>query len=145
MATPDSRYAEDGARKQRPGGNGPRRLRRPGTEEHAVSLFGFTDGSRHLPPIPLEDYWIDKYEVTNRQFKQFLDQGGYRKQQYWKQAFLKDGQTLSWEEAMALFKDRRADLARHLGSGRVPTGQDDFPVTGVSWFEAAAYAEFAGK
>ncbi len=23
--------------------------------------------------------------------------------------------------------------------------EDDFPVTGVRWYEAAAYAEFAGK
>ena len=27
----------------------------------------------------------------------------------------------------------------------IPKGQDDFPVTGISWYEAAAYAEFAGK
>src|SRR6202142_1803829 len=26
-----------------------------------------------------------------------------------------------------------------------PKGQDDYPVTGISWYEAAAYAEFAGK
>jgi len=30
-------------------------------------------------------------------------------------------------------------------SGDYPEGQDEFPVTGVSWFEAAAYAVFAGK
>ena len=29
--------------------------------------------------------------------------------------------------------------------GSYPQGQDDFPVTGVSWYEAAAYAEFVGK
>ncbi|MEO6119968.1 MAG: SUMF1/EgtB/PvdO family nonheme iron enzyme, partial [Terriglobales bacterium] len=29
--------------------------------------------------------------------------------------------------------------------GEYPQGQDDLPVTGVSWYEAAAYAEFAGK
>jgi formylglycine-generating enzyme required for sulfatase activity len=26
-----------------------------------------------------------------------------------------------------------------------PDGQNDYPVTGVSWYEAAAYAEYAGK
>src|SRR4029453_9556331 len=31
------------------------------------------------------------------------------------------------------------------GSGHSPAGKDVFPVTGVSWFEAAAYAEFAEK
>ena len=29
--------------------------------------------------------------------------------------------------------------------GDYPEGQDDYPVSGVSWFEAAAYAEFRGK
>jgi hypothetical protein len=29
--------------------------------------------------------------------------------------------------------------------GRYPEGKADYPVSGVSWFEAAAYAEFAGK
>jgi formylglycine-generating enzyme required for sulfatase activity/dienelactone hydrolase len=100
----------------------------------------------HLPAIPLEDYWIDKYEVTNVQFKQFLDQGGYRKQEYWRQEFRKDGRTLSWAEAMALFRDAagRPGPATWV-QGEYPLGQEDFPVTGVSWYEAAAYAEYAGK
>jgi dienelactone hydrolase len=29
--------------------------------------------------------------------------------------------------------------------GEYPQGRDDYPVNGVSWYEAAAYAEFAGK
>ena len=111
-----------------------------------VGLYGLASGLDRLPPVPLEDYWIDKYEVTNRQFKQFLDQGGYRKQEYWKQAFIKDGKTLSWPEAMDFFRDTtgRPGPASWV-AGEYPRGQDDFPVTGVSWFEAAAYAEFAGK
>ncbi len=111
-----------------------------------IKLYGFSNGLDLLPDIPLQDYWIDKYEVTNREFKQFLDQGGYRKQEYWKQQFLKDGHPLSWAEAMALFRDT-TDRPGPAGwvAGEYPRGQDDFPVTGVSWFEAAAYAEFAGK
>jgi serine/threonine protein kinase/dienelactone hydrolase len=111
-----------------------------------ASLFGFTEGLDHLPPIPLENFWIDRYEVTNRQYKQFLDQGGYRKPQYWKQPFLKDGHTLSWEEAVSQFKDVTGRPGPSTWvAGEYPSGQDDYPVTGVSWFEAAAYAEFAGK
>ena len=90
--------------------------------------------------------WIDRYEVTNAEFKRFLDQGGYQKQEYWKQEFRKDGRVLSWAEAMKLFQDKtgRPGPASWI-QGEYPRGQEDFPVTGVSWFEAAAYAEFAGK
>ena len=32
-----------------------------------------------------------------------------------------------------------------LGGGHYPEGKADYPVAGVSWFEASAYAAFAGK
>ena len=34
---------------------------------------------------------IDRYEVTNRDFKRFVDAGGYRKKEFWKHPFQKDG------------------------------------------------------
>ena len=94
----------------------------------------------------LPDYWIDRYEVTNRQYQEFVSAGGYRNPKFWKQPFIKDGRTLSFEQAMAEFKDATG----HNGPagwqfGAYPQGKDDFPVSGVSWYEAAAYAEFAGK
>ena len=39
----------------------------------------------------LEDFFIDRYEVTNRQYKEFVDKGGYRNKAYWKHEFVKDG------------------------------------------------------
>jgi len=100
-----------------------------------------TPGSEVIP-----DFWIDRYEVTNKQFKQFVDAGGYRKVEYWKQSFVENGRTLPWEEAMLRFRDktgRPGPSAWELGN--YPEGQADYPVTGVSWHEAAAYAEYAGK
>lgn len=101
---------------------------------------------RSLNPVKLDDYWLDEYEVTNAQFKKFLDGGGYSNRQYWKEPFVKDGRTLSWEDAMAECLDgtgRPGPATWELGS--YPEGRGDFPVHGVSWYEAAAYAEFAGK
>jgi len=95
---------------------------------------------------PLDDYFIDKYEVTNKQFKRFVDSGGYQKREYWKHPFLKNGRHVSWEQAMSEFRDstgRPGPAAWEVGD--YPKGQDDLPVTGVSWYEAAAYAEFVGK
>ena len=40
---------------------------------------------------------------------------------------------------------RRVCQAPPGGRRRYPDGQDNFPVSGVSWYEAAAYAEFVGK
>ena len=94
----------------------------------------------------LNDYLIDKHEVTNKEFKKFIDQGGYEKREYWKQPFKKDGETLSWEQAMDEFRDRtgRPGPATWEMSD-FPEGRDDHPVGGISWYEAAAYAEFVGK
>lgn len=92
-------------------------------------------------------YWIDKYEVTNEQFKKFVDQGGYQEQKYWRYTFVvKDGHEISFEEAMKAFRDQtgRPGPSTWEGGTYLP-GQGNHPVAGVSWYEAAAYAEFIGK
>jgi eukaryotic-like serine/threonine-protein kinase len=98
------------------------------------------------PATKLDDFFIDKYEVTNRDFKKFIDAGGYRDPKYWKLPFIKEGRTLTFEQAMALFVDKTDRPAPSTWDlGNYPSGQDDYPVSGVSWYEAQAYAEFAGK
>jgi formylglycine-generating enzyme required for sulfatase activity/cephalosporin-C deacetylase-like acetyl esterase/predicted Ser/Thr protein kinase len=100
----------------------------------------------YLPPVELEDFLMDKYEVTNRQFKEFIDRGGYKERAYWRYLFEIDGKTLSWDEAMVRFRDatgRPGPATWELGT--YPEDQADFPVSGVSWYEAAAYAESAAK
>jgi len=94
----------------------------------------------------LDDFFIDRYEVTNRQYKEFIDSGGYRNREYWKHEFIKDGRVLTWEEAMAEFVDQTDRPGPSTWqAGDYPDGQDDYPVSGISWYEAAAYAEFSGK
>ena len=113
-------------------------------ERYSKTLF--IPGYEGMPELPLKDYWIDQYEVTNRQFKAFIDQGGYQKSEYWKVDFQRDGKQLSWDEAMALFRDAAGRAGpKDWVQGEYPKGQDDFPVSGISWYEATAYAEFAGK
>ncbi len=90
-------------------------------------------------------FWLDKYEVTNRRFKEFVDGGGYRKRVYWRNAFVDKGRTLSWEEAMTRFTDSTGQPGPATWElGAFAEGHEDYPVGGVSWYEAAAYAEFAG-
>jgi len=94
----------------------------------------------------LPDFLVDRYEVTNRAYRRFVEAGGYRDPRYWKYAFLRDGRTLPFPEAMRLLVDRTGQPGPSTWeTGDYPEGQDELPVTGVSWYEAAAYAEFAGK
>jgi dienelactone hydrolase len=103
-------------------------------------------GMNVVDPANVDDYLIDEKEVTNREFKAFVDAGGYRDRKYWKHEFVKEGRKLPWDEAIGAFKDRAGRPGPATWElGAYPAGQDDFPVSGVSWYEAAAYAEFAGK
>lgn len=89
---------------------------------------------------------VDRHEVTNREFKAFIEAGGYRKQAYWKEPFRDGTEILAFERAIARFVDSsgRPGPATWVG-GTYEEGKADFPVSGVSWYEAAAYSEFAGK
>jgi dienelactone hydrolase len=120
----------------------PDMIRVPDSASFSLDIPGYGD----LPEVAIPSYWIDKYEVTNKQFKDFVDRGGYQKREYWKYPFINLGRTISWEAAMAVLRDttgRSGPATWELGD--YPRGQDDYPVTGVSWYEAAAFAEFAGK
>jgi formylglycine-generating enzyme required for sulfatase activity len=94
----------------------------------------------------LDEFLMDRYEVTNRQFREFVDHGGYAKRDYWRIPVRKDGRVLSWEQAMALFVDSTGRPGPATwDAGDYPEGRAGYPVAGVSWYEANAYAEFAGK
>ena len=96
--------------------------------------------------VRLGDFFLDRYEVTNREFAEFVNAGGYRNRAFWRHPFVKDGRTLSWEEALQTLVDRTGlPGPRGWTGGRAPEGMDDHPVTGVTWYEAAAYAAFRGK
>ena len=99
-----------------------------------------------LPAVKLDDYLMDRYEVTNREFKKFVDADGYGDRRYWTQNFVDNGRLLSWNEATTRFRDKTGRPGPSTWElGEYPEGQGDYPVMGVSWYEAAAYAEFVGK
>ena len=97
-------------------------------------------------PYDLPTFYLDRFEVTNREYQAFVDSGGYSNRSYWQEKFRQDGKELSFEDAMALFRDRSGRPGPSTWSGgHYSDGQAMYPVSGVSWFEAMAYARFAHK
>lgn len=113
----------------------------PGGEYTLVSY-----GKPTSSTVQLDGYYIDQFEVTNSEYREFISAGGYLKQQFWKFPFRKDGHDVSWEEAMRYFKDRtELNGPRSWTNQTFPEGKDQHPVTDITWYEAAAYAAFRGK
>ncbi len=103
-------------------------------------------GLENVKPGDVPPAFVGKTEVTNAEYRKFVEDGGYRRRELWKEPFVENGRPLSFEEAMARFRDRTGRPGPSTwSSGDYPEGQKDFPVTGVSWYEAAAYATWSGK
>ena len=99
-----------------------------------------------LGPYNLPPTYVDRDEVTNRQFQDFVDHGGYSNPRFWQQALAENGSRIAWVDLVGPFRDTtgRPGPATWAG-GHFPEGKADFPVAGVSWFEASAFAAYAGK
>ena len=92
--------------------------------------MGSTNGSLDEKPIHTVDlnaFYIDKYEVTNAQFKQFVDANPR-----WQK-----------EQIPRIYHDGYY-LADWNGND-YPSGKDNHPVVYVSWYAAMAYAKWAEK
>ena len=106
---------------------------------------GFITGMGPLIAMGYGDYFIDRFEVTNAEYQEFVEAGGYESEEFWKYPFVEAGRQLTWSEAMGRMEDatgRSGPATWELG--RPKSGEESLPVTGVSWYEAAAYAEFKG-
>jgi formylglycine-generating enzyme required for sulfatase activity len=106
----------------------------------------YLPGLDHLKPEPTTAFLMDRYEVTNRDYKKFIDAGGYTDPKYWQQPFLDGAREIPFKEAVARFTDRTGRAGPATWEvGSYPEGHDAFPVSGISWYEASAYAAWAGK
>jgi iron(II)-dependent oxidoreductase len=95
----------------------------------------FTRGSSMSPDeqpvqeIELSPFYLDEYPVTNARFAEFIEDGGYRQAHLWTPA--------GWAWV-------RQEEITEPNYWQDPLWSDpEVPVTGVSWWEALAYARWA--
>lgn len=91
----------------------------------------FSYGDDDMRQIETEGFAIDRFPLTNGQLRHFIEAGGYRERRYWSD----EGWT--WKESEHVSGLRYIDDERF--------GRLSFPVVGISWYEAEAYANWAGK
>jgi dienelactone hydrolase len=103
-------------------------------------------GIEKYGPRDVPEFLIDKFEVTNKQFKAFVDAGGYTNAAYWTVPIRDGSKEIALNAALNRFTDRtNRPGPASWEAGSYPDGAENQPVTGVSWYEAAAYAAFVHK
>lgn len=95
----------------------------------------YNEGNERERPVHLvylDTYYIGEYEVTNEEYKKFMNDGGYTNPDYW----LSGG--------FGLFVLPKYWYEPTCNGGGIP-GNEYFPVCGVCWFEAMAYCSWLSK
>ena len=90
-----------------------------------------------IQQISLDAYLIDKYLVTNRQFKQFVDENNYQTDAE------KNGSGEVWTSKR--WRNEQDAIWKKPDGSTSIEGKEDYPVSQISHNDAIAYCEWAGK
>lgn len=96
---------------------------------HPDHLFAQNDEKPELL-VKMTGFLMDKYPVTVKRYQEFITIGGYQQEEYWSergQKMIKQGISapLMWDEPLF--------------------NKDNYPVSGISYYEAEAYCHWAEK
>ncbi len=81
--------------------------------------------------VAVDSFYLDETEVTCGQYRQFIEAGGYRNQELW------SAEGWAWLQQAKVTQPAAWEASQRTA--------DDLPVAGVSWYEAQAYARWAGR
>ncbi len=105
-----------------------------GSEE----IIAYSD-EKPVHSVYLDGYYIDKYPVTNAQYKEFVDANP----EWCKPAKWYEMGKSGIESIPRKYHD--GEYLKNWNFGIFPRGEEDHPVTWVSWYAAMAYARWVGK
>lgn len=87
--------------------------------------------------VSTSSFYLDRCAVTNEQFSDFVNNGGYNQQELWPPEIL---------PRVLQFLDQTGHPSpRFWSAGKPPADRRRHPVVGISWFEANAYARWSGQ
>ena len=87
---------------------------------------------------------ISKNEVSNSEYQKFIDDGGYDNPKYWDFPFQIGNKIYDFNSTIKQFTDRYGKSGpANWSYGKYPRGLGNHPVTGISWFEARAFANYS--
>lgn len=106
------------------------------------------DNEKPAHSVWLDDYWIDRRLVTCKQYRRFIEAGGYHQKKWWTTAGWRWNQATGAKHPLygSFYERNKGEKNKDESSaGTFDTYSSNSPVCGVSWYEADAYARFVGK
>jgi len=106
----------------------------------------YDDSLQQGPVAELVDFWIDQFETTNAEYREFLRSDAYKSDLRWQPLIAELDLNQPIANVMSSFIDTTGQPGPATWAlSDFPEGSAGHPVRGISWLEAAAYCEFRGK